>query len=125
MTFTNEQIKILDQAKPHFESSRRGYIRNVPRWLTQQVIDVYEVATGKTILHKDISCSVCVLRIYQIIGQAYFRDIEDKNSKMIENEETNDTKPNIRDKEKATRNNRLDKKGKTKIKNIKRPNNQI
>ena len=44
--YTDEQWKIIRQAAPHYESARLGYVRNAPRWLTEQVIAVYEAATG-------------------------------------------------------------------------------
>jgi len=77
MNFTDEQLEILQQARPHFDSARRGFIRNAPRYLTEQVINVYE-STGRTILSKDLTCAVCVLRIYQAAGALYFKDIEER-----------------------------------------------
>lgn len=76
MIYTEEQWKLIKQASPHYETARHEYIRNAPRWLTQQVIDVYEAATGKTILNKDLSCAVCVLRVYQTVGKTYFDDLK-------------------------------------------------
>ena len=74
MIYTEEQWKIIKQASPHYESARHEYIRNAPRLLTQQIIDVYEAATGKTMMHKDLSCAVCVLNIYKQISKTYFQD---------------------------------------------------
>lgn len=91
MTFTDKQWELLKQASPHFENARRERVRNAPRWLTQQVIDVYESATGKHMFHKDLSCAVCVLRIYQTVGKLYFDDLKNhqNNDKMTSNETKN------------------------------------
>lgn len=89
MIYTEEQWKIIKQASPHYETAKHEYIRNAPRWLTEQVINVYESATGKTVLHKDLSCAVCVLNIYKQIGKTYFQDkLERENlSDLKEGEE--------------------------------------
>ena len=86
MTFTEEQLEILKQATPHFESAKRGYVKNAPRHLTEQIINVYE-STGKTLTSKDLSCAICVLRIYQRVGALYFKDIEELQTKTIEENE--------------------------------------
>lgn len=78
MIYTEEQWKIIKQASPHYESARHEYIRNAPRWLTEQIIKVYEAATGKTMMHKDLSCAVCVLNIYKQVGKTYFADIKER-----------------------------------------------
>lgn len=88
MIYTEEQWKIIKQASPHYESARHEYIRNAPRLLTQQVIDVYEAATGKTMMHKDLSCAVCVLNIYKQIGKTYFADLEERNKLELEDNDT-------------------------------------
>ena len=76
MTFTDEQFELLTKALPHFESARRERVRNAPRWLTEQTISIYEAATGKRMLHKNLSCAVCVLRVYQAVGKLYFDDLK-------------------------------------------------
>lgn len=78
MIYSEDQWRIIKEASPHYESARHEYIRNAPRWLTQQVIDVYEAATGKTMMHKDLSCAVCVLNIYKQIGKTYFNDLKER-----------------------------------------------
>lgn len=78
MIYTEEQWKLIKQASPHYETARHEYIRNAPRWLTEQVINVYESATGKTVMHKDLSCAVCVLNIYKQIGKTYFDDLKER-----------------------------------------------
>lgn len=83
-----QQWNLLKQAAPHFETARHEYLRNCPRWLSEQVINVYEAATGKTILHKDLSCAVCVLRIFQTVGKLYFYNLEERNKLEIEYNET-------------------------------------
>lgn len=86
----NEQEwNLLKQAAPHFESARHEYLRNCPKWLSEQVINVYEAATGKTILHKNLSCAVCVLRIFQTVGKLYFYNLEER--KKLESKD-NDTR---------------------------------
>jgi hypothetical protein len=79
MIYSNEQWDIIKKASPHYETARHEYIRNAPRQLTEQVMNVYEAATGKKIYSKDLSCAVCVLHIYQQIGKTYFADLEEKN----------------------------------------------
>lgn len=104
MIYTEEQWKIIKQASPHYETARHEYIRNAPRWLTEQVINVYEAATGKTVMHKDLSCAVCVLNIYKQIGKTYFADLEEKNklelkdAEQPKNNTVGDAKPNGRNK---------------------------
>ena len=96
MIYNEEQWKVIANAAPHFETARRDYIRNVPRWLSEQIISVYEDATGKTIMSKDLNCAVCVLHIYQTIGKTYFTDLDERNklAKDKENEKGNDNKKN-------------------------------
>ena len=90
MTFTDKQWELLKQASLHFENARRERVRNAPRWLTQQVIDIYEAATGKQMLHKDLSCAVCVLRVYQTVGKLYFQDkLERDNFDDLKNHQNN------------------------------------
>lgn len=88
MIYTEEQWKTIKQASPHYESARHEYIRNAPRWLTEQIINVYEAATGKTMMHKDLSCAVCVLNIYKQIGKTYFSDLEERNKLELEDNDT-------------------------------------
>lgn len=80
MIYNDAQFAIIKKASPHYETARHDYVRNAPTWLTQEIINVYEAATGKTILHKTINCAVCVLRIYQTIGQTYFKDLAERQS---------------------------------------------
>lgn len=89
MIYSEEQWKLIKQASPHYETTRHEYIRNAPRWLTEQIINVYEAATGKTMMHKDLSCAVCVLNIYKQIGKTYFADLEER--KKLESKD-NDTR---------------------------------
>lgn len=90
MTFTDKQWELLKPASLHFENARRERVRNAPRWLTQQVIDIYEAATGKQMLHKDLSCAVCVLRVYQTVGKLYFQDkLERDNFDDLKNHQNN------------------------------------
>ena len=64
--------------------------------MTEQIINIYESATGKQLLYKDLNCATCVLRIYQQVGKAYFADLEERNKKQneIENEKGNNNKEN-------------------------------
>lgn len=84
MIYTDEQYEILSQAKPHFETVKRDYIRNAPKWLTEQIINVYEIATKKTIMNKDMNCSICVMNIYKIIGKTYDADTKEREAKVNE-----------------------------------------
>lgn len=96
MIYTEDQWKLIKQASPHYESAKHEYIRNAPRWLTEQVINVYEAATGKTILHKDLSCAVCVLNIYKQIGKTYFDDLKNhQNNNFTDLKEGEELKSEI------------------------------
>jgi hypothetical protein len=101
-----QQWNLLKQAAPHFETARHEYLRNCPRWLSEQVINVYEAATGKTILHKDLSCAVCVLRIFQTVSKLYFYNLEERNKLELEDGDKGnktkerDAKPKARNKKK-------------------------
>lgn len=92
MIYTEEQWKLIKQASPHYETARHEYIRNAPRWLTEQIINVYEAATGKTVMHKDLSCAVCVLNIYKQVGKTYFDDLKEREE--LKSEIQIDTKDN-------------------------------
>lgn len=83
-----QQWNLLKQAAPHFESARHEYIRNAPRWLTQQVIDVYEAATDRTIHSKDLSCAVCVLNIYKQASGLYFYNLEERKKLESQDDDT-------------------------------------
>lgn len=96
MIFTDEQWNEIKKASPHFESARRDYIRNAPMWLTKSVVDIYENATGKTIPQRDFTCAICVLRIYQTVGNAYFADLKEReNALNKKTEEENGEKEGI------------------------------
>ena len=110
---TDEQWIAFKEASPHFKSSKQEYIRNAPRWLTEQVINIYESVTGKTILDKDLSCAHCVLRVYQIAGKLYFSEL-DRREKLEEEKKNVVTKTNAesnqRDEKKKVGSNRNGKK---------------
>ena len=97
MIYNDEEWRIIKEASPHYKTARQEYIRNAPRWLTEQVINIYESVTGKTILDKDLSCAHCVLRIYQIAGKLYFSEL-DRREKLEEE------KKNVRDDQSKRRN---------------------
>ena len=99
MIYNEEQWHVIEQASPHYLTARREYIRNAPRWMTEQIINVYEAATGRTILSKDLSCSICVLRIYQQIGNTYFSDLAEREKIKEKNNKENG---NNRIRQKAT-----------------------
>lgn len=109
MIYTNEQYEILSQAKPHFETVKRDYIRNAPKWLTEQIINVYEIATKKTILNKDMNCSICVMNIYKLIGKTYDADTKERKekinetSKTVTEEKTNEAPKNVTKKSKKSK----------------------
>ncbi len=88
MIYSNEQWDIIKKASPHYETARHEYIRNVTRQLTEQVMNVYEAATGKKIYSRDLSCAVCVLHIYQQIGKTYFADLEERKKLELEDNGT-------------------------------------
>lgn len=105
----DQQWNILKQAAPHFESARHEYLRNCPRWLSEQVINVYEDATGNTILHKDLSCAVCVLRIFQTVGKLYFYNLEER--KKLELKDAKQSESNSVGNAKSNRRNKKENKG--------------
>lgn len=119
MIYNEQQWEVIKQAGPHFRTARQDYIRNATRQMTEQIVDVYESATGKTIMSKDYKCAVCVLRIYQTIGKTYFSDLAEREelekNKIEENAENNDnevgfTEPDNGDKDKDTPDTGQDKK---------------
>lgn len=88
MIYSEEQWDIIKKASPHYETAIHEYIRNAPRQLTEQVMNVYEAATGKKIYSRDLSCAVCVLHIYQQIGKTYFEDLKNhQNNNFADLEE--------------------------------------
>lgn len=90
MIYTDEQFKIIEQAKPHFESVRHEVIRNAPKWLTEQIINVYEQATKKHLLNKDLNCAVCVMNIYKVISKTYFDDLKERETQLTQIEPSQD-----------------------------------
>lgn len=101
MIYNEEQWKIIANAEPHFNTARHDYIRNVPRQMTEQIVSVYEAATGRQIFTKDYSCAVCVLRIYQTIGNTYYKDLEERNKNNENNINQDGKSENTPDKEKC------------------------
>ena len=95
MIYTEQQYRILQQATPHFNSVKHDYLRNAPRWLTEQIIDVYEQATKKTIFNKDLSCAVCVMNIYKLIGKTFDEDTKEIAEKSSKNEDVTSDKTNV------------------------------
>lgn len=88
MIYTDEQFKVLSQAEPHFNTVKKEYIRNAPRWLTEQIINVYEAATKKHILNKDLNCSICVMNIYKIVAPTYESDKLLREQKRVNTEQS-------------------------------------
>lgn len=95
MIYTEEQYRILQQATPHFESVKHEVIKNAPRWLTEQIINVYEQATHKTIFNKDLSCAVCVMNIYKLIGKTFDEDTKERVENSSKNEDVTLDKINV------------------------------
>lgn len=119
MIYNDEQWAIIKEASPHYITSRQDYIRNVPRWLLEDIIEIYESATGKIILNKTPSCAVCVLNIIKTIAKTYFSDLEERDNlekEKLEKEENKDVitetnaKSNQRDEKKKVGSNRNGKK---------------
>lgn len=107
MIYTDEQFNVIKKASPHYITSKKEYIRNVPSWLLEDIVEVYESATGKEILHKNFSCAICVLRIIQTIGKTYFSDLEEREK--IEEENKDGGTENIEEKKTNSRNNKKKK----------------
>lgn len=88
MTFDDITYNQLAIAEPQYVNAvKKGYVRNVPKLLTEQLVVIYEQATHKK-LHKNYSCSQCVLNIYKTIGKLWLKDKEERQKN-----ETIDTKP--------------------------------
>lgn len=87
--FTKENYDALYDAEIHFISAcRGGYIKNTPRWLTDQVADIWEKATGEKV-RRNWNCSSCVLNLYYLIGKKYLNDkkiYEDMEKETLEKE---------------------------------------
>lgn len=90
MNFTDEQFKTLQEAEPHFESSRHGWVKYATREICNTVADVYFQATGQVISHS-WSCSICVLNLFRRVGALYF---EDKTSREELNKVSIEPEPN-------------------------------
>lgn len=113
MIYSDSEWTIIKKASPHYETSKREYIRNCPSWLLDEIVKVYESATGKTILHKDFSCAHCVLNIIKTIAKTYFSDLAEREKLEEENKYVitkTDAEPNKRDKKKKVGSNRDGKK---------------
>lgn len=85
--FPDDVWEKFKKASPHFLSARKEYIRNVPVWLTEQTVNIYEQMTGKKVLNKDFSCAHCVLRVYQLAGKLYFQELDRRNKLEEENKD--------------------------------------
>lgn len=85
MNFTKEQFDSLYDAKIHFESSKKGFIRNCPRWLTDHVADVFEVATGEKV-RRNWNCSTCVFNFISRVANLYLQDLEEYDRLEAEQE---------------------------------------
>lgn len=88
-TFTKEQMTALYEAEIHFESVKHGYIKSAPRWLTDQVADIYEDATGSK-TNRNWNCSQCVADFYRKVGKLYFADKEEMTRQDLGNDFSND-----------------------------------
>lgn len=104
MIYTDDQWLIIKKASPHYESAKKGYIRNVPSWLVEGIVKTYESATGKNMLYKDFTCATCVLHIMNLIGKTYFSDLAERNKLQEE-------KKNVVRDEKSKRRNQKKTKG--------------
>ena len=87
MTFNKEQLNALYPAEVHFLSSQHDVIRSAPSWLTEQVIEIYQSATGRK-MNYSRGCSACVLNIYKTIGKLYLADKAEQEQKSTVNIET-------------------------------------
>jgi hypothetical protein len=110
MIYNDEQWAIIKKGSPHYITSRQDYIRNVPRWLLENIIEIYESATGKIILNKDLSCAVCVLNIIKTVAKTYFSDLDEREK--LEEEENKDGEK--RDEELHSRNSEKKKRNSSK-----------
>lgn len=102
--FTKEQLRTLYDAEIHFDSVvHHNIIRNAPRWLTEQIVNIYEATTHSSLQH-NYSCTVCVMNIYNTIGKKYYDD--KKYYEELDKKNNTESKKNIK---KSVKNN-----GKTK-----------
>lgn len=87
--FTKENYDALYDAEIHFISAcRGGYIKNTPRWLTDQVADIWDKTTGENV-RRNWNCSGCVLNLYNMVGKKYLNDkkiYEDMEKERLEKE---------------------------------------
>lgn len=85
MTFTPEQLEILKEAEPHFNTAKSGYIRYASRDLHNLVANTYFEATGQKI-PANWSCGTCVLNLYRKVGYFYFKDKEELEKNQASSE---------------------------------------
>lgn len=80
--FTKEEYDALYEAQIHFINVRtNNCIKNCPRWLCDQVANVWENKTGEKV-QRNWSCNSCVFNFFNIVGKHYMADM-----KLYEKEE--------------------------------------
>ena len=107
--FPDDVWEKFKKASPHFESSKKGYIKFAPTWLTEQTLNIYEQMTGKKMSNRDLSCAHCVLSIYKVASKLYFQELDRRNKLEEENKdggtENIEKKTNSRNNKKKKRDN--------------------
>lgn len=74
MIFTDKQFKELQEAESYFETMvKADFKRNTPRVLDEKVHRIYQEATGVD-FRINYSCSVCIGKLYKLVGKLYLED---------------------------------------------------
>ncbi len=80
--FTDEEMKQLYKAQIHFESVlKESRLKGAPGWLTKEVAQLYEKRFGKK-LNRNYNCQVCAFSIYRIVGEQYFKQLQEKQAEV-------------------------------------------
>lgn len=88
--FTKEEYDVLYEAQIHFINVRtNNCIKNCPRWLCDQVANVWENKTGEKV-QRNWSCNSCVFNFFNIVGKHYMADMKLYEKEEKEKEVFND-----------------------------------
>jgi len=79
--FSDEDMKALYKAEIHFTSVlKSSTLKGAPAWLTKEVAKIYEKTFNKR-LNKNYNCQVCAFSVYRIVGEAYFKQLNEQKEK--------------------------------------------
>lgn len=98
MTFSKEQIEQLSMFEKQFDGAvYHERLRNAQRWMTEQIVALYESVTNNKLSH-NYSCASCLMNIYRHVGTIYFNDkaaYEDMEKSAVVSIEEDDEEKNI------------------------------